>query len=82
MFTGRVGEQVASPFVTLVDDGTSPRSGALANRRRGSCPRANTLIEDGVLTDYMWDLIRARKEGRASGGNGRGETYQKLRCRA
>jgi TldD protein len=36
------------------------------------------LIEDGVLTDYMWDLVRARKHGRASSGNGRRETYQHL----
>ena len=36
------------------------------------------LIENGVLTDYMWDLLRARKEGRASSGNGRRETYQHL----
>jgi TldD protein len=36
------------------------------------------LIQDGVLTDYMWDLVRARKEGRASSGNGRRETYQHL----
>ena len=36
------------------------------------------LIENGVLTDYMWDLVRARKEGRASSGNGRRETYKHL----
>jgi TldD protein len=36
------------------------------------------LIENGVLTDYMWDWLRARKEGRASSGNGRRESYQHL----
>jgi TldD protein len=36
------------------------------------------LIQDGMLTDYMWDFLRARKGGRASSGNGRRETYQHL----
>ena len=36
------------------------------------------LIENGVLTDYMWDWLRARKEGRASSGNGRRESYRDL----
>ena len=36
------------------------------------------LIENGVLTDYMWDLLRARKEGRESSGNGRRQSYQHL----
>jgi len=38
----------------------------------------NVLIEDGVLTDYMWDHLRARKEGRDSSGNGRRQSYQHL----
>ena len=38
----------------------------------------NVLIENGVLTDYMWDLVRARKAGRPSSGNGRRETYRHL----
>ena len=36
------------------------------------------LIEDGVLTDYMWDFLRARKEGRGRSGNGRRQSYQHL----
>ena len=36
------------------------------------------LIDKGVLTDYMWDQVRARKHGRASSGNGRRETYRNL----
>ena len=74
-----VGEQVASPLVTLVDDGTLAREwGAYAIDDEGAPAQRNVLIEDGVLTDYMWDLVRARKEGRASSGNGRRETYQHL----
>ena len=79
VFRGRVGEQVASPLVTLVDDGGLAREwGASAIDDEGAPAQRNVLIEDGVLTDYMWDLVRARKEGRASSGNGRRETYQHL----
>jgi TldD protein len=79
VFRGRVGEQVASPLVTLVDDGGLAREwGAYAIDDEGAPAQRNVLIQDGVLTDYMWDLVRARKEGRASTGNGRRETYQHL----
>ncbi len=79
VFRGRVGEQVASPLVTLVDDGGLAREwGAYAIDDEGAPAQRNVLIQDGVLTDYMWDLVRARKEGRASSGNGRRETYQHL----
>jgi TldD protein len=79
VFRGRSGEQVASPLVTLVDDGTLAREwGAYAIDDEGAPARPNVLIEGGVLTDYMWDLLRARKEGREQSGNGRRETYQHL----
>jgi TldD protein len=79
VFKGRVGTAVASPLVTLVDDGTYPDEwGTYRIDDEGQPARRNVLIEDGVLTDYMWDLVRARKEGRASSGNGRRETYQHL----
>jgi TldD protein len=79
VFRGRVGELVASPLVTLVDDGTYAREwGTYAIDDEGTPAQRNVLIEDGVLTDYMWDLVRARKHGRGSSGNGRRETYQHL----
>jgi TldD protein len=79
VFAGRMGEQVASPLVTLVDDGTYAREwGTAAIDDEGQPAQRNVLIEDGRLTDYMWDLVRARKEGRASSGNGRRQTYQYL----
>ena len=79
VFTGRVGEQVASPLVTLVDDGTYGHEwGTLRIDDEGKPAQRNTLIEDGVLTDYMWDFLRARKEGRPSSGNGRRQTYRDL----
>lgn len=79
VFAGRVGELVASPLVTLVDDGTmGPEWGALAIDDEGHPAQRNVLIENGVLTDYMWDWLRARKEGRPGSGNGRRESYQHL----
>src|SRR5437660_996701 len=79
VFRGRVGEQVASALVTLADDGTYAREwGTYAVDDEGNPARRNTLIENGVLTDYMWDFLRARKEGRASSGNGRRQSYQHL----
>jgi TldD protein len=79
VFTGRVGEMVASPLVTLIDDGTmGPEWGALAVDDEGHPAGRNVLIENGVLTDYMWDWLRAHREGRPSSGNGRRESYQHL----
>jgi TldD protein len=79
VFRGQVGQRVAAPGVTLVDDGALAREwGAFAMDDEGAPAQRNVLIEDGVLTDYMWDLVRARKGGRASTGNGRRETYQHL----
>ncbi len=79
VFRGRMGDQVASPLITLVDDGTFARGwGAFAIDDEGHPARHNTLIENGVLTDYMWDLLRARQDGHGQSGNGRRETYQSL----
>jgi TldD protein len=79
VFKGRLGEQVASPLVTLVDDGTMAEEwGAYAIDDEGTPARRNVLIQDGVLTDYMWDFLRARKDGRPRSGNGRRQSYQHL----
>ena len=79
VFKGRRGELVASPLVTLVDDGTMAEEwGCFAIDDEGTPAGRNVLIEDGVLTDYMWDFLRARKEGRGRSGNGRRQSYQHL----
>ena len=79
VFANRIGEQVASPLVTLVDDGTMGGEwGCFAIDDEGRPAQRNVLIEDGVLVDYMWDGLRARKEGRPSSGNGRRQSYQHL----
>ncbi len=79
VYAGKVGQQVASSLVTLVDDGTVVGEwGYLALDDEGRPGARNVLIENGVLTDYMWDYLRARKEGRSSSGNGRRQSYQHL----
>ena len=79
VYTGKVGQQVASPLVTLIDDGTvGSEWGTFAVDDEGRPAQRNVLIEDGVLTDYLWDYLRARKEGRVSSGNGRRQSYRDL----
>ena len=79
VYRGRVGQKVASDLVTLVDDGTvADEWGTFTVDDEGNGAARNVLIENGVLTDYMWDWLRARKEGRASSGNGRRQSYQHL----
>ena len=79
VFRNRVGEQVAAPWITLVDDGTMTAEwGAISIDDEGHPSQRNVLIQDGVLTDYMWDFLRSRKEGHAQSGNGRRESYRDL----
>jgi len=79
VYAGQVGKLVASPLVTLVDDGTVLGEwGNFAVDDEGCAPARNVLIENGVLTEYMWDWLRAHKEGRTSTGNGRRQSYQHL----
>jgi TldD protein len=79
VYTGMVGQRVASPLVTLVDDGTvGSEWGTFAVDDEGRPAQRNVLIDQGILTDYLWDYLRARKEGRVSSGNGRRQTYQHL----
>jgi len=79
VFKDRRGELVASPLVTLVDDGTMAREwGTFSIDDEGRPAQTNTLIRDGVLQDYMYDGIRARNNDRLSSGNGRRQSYQYL----
>ncbi len=79
VFKDRFGEMVASPHVTLVDDGGYGREwGTISIDDEGHPAQRNVLIENGVLTEYMWDVVRARKIGRAPSGNGRRESYRHL----
>ncbi len=79
VYRGRLGELVANPLVTLVDDGTmGPEWGSYSIDDEGHPAGRNVLIQEGVLTDYMWDFLRSRKEGRDSSGNGRRQSYKHL----
>ena len=79
VYKDKRGELVASPLVTLIDDGTMTAEwGAIGIDDEGHPSQRNVLIENGVLTDYMWDYLRARKEGRRQSGNGRRQSYQHL----
>ncbi|HEU5282605.1 MAG TPA: metalloprotease TldD [Burkholderiales bacterium] len=75
-FTGRVGERVAAPGVTVVDDGTLPRRrGSLNVDDEGNATQSTVLIEDGVLTGYIQDQLNARLMGALPTGNGRRESF-------
>jgi TldD protein len=79
VYRGQVGQLVASPLVTLVDDGTvAGEWGNFAVDDEGCAPARNVLIENGILTEYMWDWLRAHQQGRKSSGNGRRQSYQHL----
>ena len=75
-FSGRIGERVASPGVTVVDDGTLPnRRGSLNIDDEGTPTQCTTLIEDGILKGYMQDRLNAKLSNTVSTGNGRRESY-------
>src|SRR4249919_3608534 len=78
-FTDRLGQRVAAPGVTVVDDGTIPsRRGSLNVDDEGTPTQCTTLIEDGVLVGYLQDKLNARLMGVAPTGNGRRESYAHL----
>ena len=75
-FSGRIGERVASPGVTVVDDGTiEHRRGSLNIDDEGNPTQRNVLIEDGVLKGYLQDSLNARLMKVAPTGNGRRESF-------
>ena len=78
-YAGRMGQRVAAPGVTIVDDGTlAARRGSLAIDDEGTPSSCTTLIEDGVLVGYMQDTLNARLMGTAPTGNGRRESCAHL----
>jgi TldD protein len=75
-FSGRIGEKVASPRCTIVDDGTLPnRRGSLSVDDEGTPGQYNVLVENGILKGYMQDKLNARLMGVKPTGNGRRESY-------
>ncbi|MBE2277384.1 MAG: metalloprotease TldD [Rhodobacteraceae bacterium] len=75
-FAGLMGQRIAAPGVTVLDDGTIPdRRGSLTIDDEGTPSQRNVLIEDGILVGYMQDRQNARLMGVAPTGNGRRESY-------
>jgi TldD protein len=80
-FSGRIGERVGAPGVTVVDDGTmlgvngEGRRGSLSIDDEGTPTQETVLIEDGILKGYMQDRLNARLMGVPATGNGRRENY-------
>ena len=76
VFSGRIGERVATKGVTVVDQGDiADRRGSLNIDDEGNETRRTVLIEDGILVGYMQDETNARLMGTQSTGNGRRESY-------
>ncbi len=76
-FSGRVGQQVASPLVTVVDDGTiHSRRGSLNVDDEGQVTQRTVLIENGILRGYLQDRLSSRITRATATGNGRRESYQ------
>jgi TldD protein len=75
-FSGRIGERVAAPGVTVIDDGAiGDRRGSLTIDDEGTPTQRNVLIEDGILKCYLQDRLNARLMGVAPTGNGRRENF-------
>jgi TldD protein len=75
-FSGKLGQRIASPGVTIVDDGSIADSrGSLSIDDEGTPTAENVLVEDGILKGYMQDRLNARLMGVAPTGNGRRESY-------
>ena len=78
-FSGRLGQRVAAPGVTVVDDGTLPgRRGSLTVDDEGTPTQRNVLIEDGVLRGYLQDSLNARLMKMPLTGNARRESFAHL----
>ena len=77
VFAGKIGEMIASPVVSAVDDGTIPNEwGTINIDDEGTPSRRNLLIENGILKGYMIDKLNGRRMGMASTGSGRRESYK------
>ena len=77
VFAGKLGQQIASPLVTAIDDGTIQNAwGSAAMDDEGTPTRRNVLIENGILKSYLIDTMNGRKMGMASTGSARRESYR------
>jgi TldD protein len=79
VYAGKLGELVAPEFLVAYDSGAEPGEwGSDGIDDEGTPTQRTTIIEDGLLTSYLYDLLRARKDGVESTGNGRRESFRHL----
>ena len=77
VYSGKVGQMVASPLITVLDDATIPyKRGSFFFDDEGTPAEKTVLVKDGVLKGYMHDRLSAMRAGAVSTGNGRRESYQ------
>ncbi|MCL4458030.1 MAG: TldD/PmbA family protein [Nitrospirae bacterium] len=77
VYSGKIGQQVASPAITVIDDATLPnKRGSFSFDDEGTPSGRNVLVKDGMLMGYMYDKYTALVDGVASTGNGRRESYE------
>ncbi|HEV2074709.1 MAG TPA: TldD/PmbA family protein [Thermoleophilaceae bacterium] len=79
VYAGRIGDRLAEPFVSAFDDGRKPGEwGSDGIDDEGTPTRRTPILEDGRLSSYLYDLVRARRDGAESTGNGRRESFRHL----
>jgi TldD protein len=79
VYAGRVGESLADAGVSAYDDGRRPNEwGSDGIDDEGTPTQRTTIIDGGTLTSYLYDLVRARKDGVGSTGNGRRESFRHI----
>jgi TldD protein len=77
VYSGKIGQQIASSLVTVVDDATLPgKRGSFRVDDEGTKAQRTVLVEQGILKTYLYDRLTAMKDGALSTGNGRRESYR------
>ncbi len=77
VYSGKIGQQIASPLITVLDDATLPgRRGSFSCDDEGTSAQRTVLVDRGILKTYLYDRVTAMKDGARSTGNGRRESYR------
>jgi TldD protein len=77
VYSGKIGQQIAAPIITVVDDSTLPgRRGSFSVDDEGTPAQRTVLVDRGVLKSYLYDRLTAMKDGARSTANGRRESYR------
>ncbi|MCX7912986.1 MAG: TldD/PmbA family protein [Thermodesulfovibrionales bacterium] len=77
VYSGKVGQKVASPVITVIDDGTMPaKRGSFSFDDEGTPSKRNILVKEGILQGYLYDIYTAMVDNVSSTGNGRRQSYE------